>query len=146
MDIYESIKCSLIKAVKQVYPKHKVFAEDIKKLNDEIRKNNITDYVYIALYPIDNEYTDKYVDRTILISIMVHDSSEANSLYLQESSKLEKVICPVFHFDDRYITVNDTHSTIDDWKLHFSFTLTFKEVLKDEEDTASYLEDLTMQF
>lgn len=145
MNVYESIKNSLIKAVKQVYPKHRIFAEDIKKLNNEIEKNHISDYVFIALYPADNMYKGQFVDRTILISITVHDFAETIGQYLNESSKLEKTFYPVFHFNDRFVTVEDTHSTIVDWKLHFTFHLTFRDTINEVDEATPYLEELTIK-
>lgn len=146
MDIYESIKTSLIKTVKQVYPEHKIFAEDIKKLNDEIEKNHINDYIFTALYPVTNQYCGDFVDRTILVSISVHDSAETIGEYLRGASKLEKAFYPAFHFDDRFITIENTASNIVDWKLHFSFNLTFRDKMNEKQDDSAYLEDLTMKY
>ncbi|MCB6554827.1 hypothetical protein LI168_16585, partial [Desulfovibrio desulfuricans] len=73
---YEKIKNALIPVIKRVLPDHKVFADDIKTLNDAITNQHISDYVHISLAPITNTKEGKLINRNYQVGIMIHNFDE----------------------------------------------------------------------
>lgn len=144
MSEYEKIKNALIPVIKKVLPDHKVFADDIKTLNDAIANQHISDYVHISIAPVTNSKEGKMINRNMLVSIMIHNFDETILGYHEVGEQLDTVLYPVLHFDDRFISVGDTTANIVDWRLYYSFNLQYTDTYELEDEETPYLDDFNM--
>ena len=144
MSEYEKIKNALIPVIKRVLPDHKVFADDIKTLNDAITNQHISDYVHISLAPITNTKEGKLINRNYQVGIMIHSFDETLAGYHDIGERLDKAFYPVLHFDDRFISVGDTTAAIVDWRLHYKFNLQYTDTYEHEDEETPYLDDFDL--
>ena len=105
-----------------------VFAEEIKRTEDEEQDFNAETYYFIEIIPTGNMTIDRYfTDRSVFIDIAYHNKSELNSVYLEKSYQLDQQIRPVFSFGNRKITIKSASSKIVDHVLHYSFSILFRD-------------------
>ncbi len=116
----KSIKESLMKQLKKEFPIFDIFAEEIKETEEN------EDYFFIEIIPICNEIINPYhIQRTIFISITAHTKSEKNESYLQMIDNMNDIFQPIFHFENRSITIHKADSKIIDRCLLYTFELVF---------------------
>lgn len=121
MNVYVSIKRSLIGLLKKIYPSFDVFAEEISNTEN-------ADYFFVEIVPVSNITISKYhTDKTVFISITGHIKSEKNEDYLIMIDKVDNAIRPVFRFDDRAITINRMNAKIVERSMLYTFDIAFRD-------------------
>lgn len=141
--VYESIKNALLKVLNSGFPDYHLFADDIKKLNDAIKNQHIENYIFISLIPVVNTRSGKFIDRTMLISIMLRNQDETITNYMRDAEQLDELL-QVLHFDDRYITIHETRAVVVDWKLQYTFNLAFRDSSEDVEPDMPMIGELVI--
>lgn len=142
MSVYISIKNSLIALLKSVYPTFDVLAEEISKTDDDDDSLDIENYFFIDIIPISNVTTGEYhTERSLVIDIAGHIEAEKNEDYLVMANAIDSMIRPVFQFEDRAITINQSSSKIVDKVLHYTFDLVFIDTV-DAPEPQSYMDEL----
>lgn len=134
--MFEDVKKTLLKMLSTELHGYTLFFEDILKLNDQIEKENIKNYVYVELAPIVRRTINKCLsEHVMIVSITVHSEISTNENYQSISKQLDKQVRPVFFFDDRAITIPELNSNIHDDSLYITFTMSVLdgEELEDEE-------------
>lgn len=122
MNVYQSIKESLMKQLKKGFPLFDIFAEEIKRTEEN------DDYFFIEIIPICNETMSPYhIQRTIFLSITAHTQSEKNESYLQMIDKMNDILQPIFCFENRAITIHRADSKIIDRCMLYTFELVFTD-------------------
>ena len=130
MIIYLSIKNSITALLKELYPTFDIFYEEISKTQD---KNvlELTDYFFVDIIPVENTTLSEYHTlRSMVIDIAGHTKAETNQEYLIMADAIDKIIRPVFQFEDRAITINRANHKIVDKVLHYTFDLVFTDTVE----------------
>lgn len=142
MSVYISIKNSLIALLKSIYPKFDVLAEEISKTNDDNNEYDLENYFFIDIIPVSNVTVNEYhTERSLVIDIAGHMEAEKNEDYLVIANAIDSMIRPVFQFEDRAITINQSSSKIVDKVLHYTFDLVFIDTV-DAPEPQSYMDEL----
>ncbi len=142
MSVYLSIKNSLIALLKGIYPAFDVLAEEISKTDDDNNEDNLENYFFIDIIPVSNVTVNEYhTERSLVIDIAGHMEAEKNEDYLSMADAIDKVIRPVFRFEDRAITIHQSSSKIVDKVLHYTFDLVFIDTV-DAPKPPPYMDEL----
>ena len=142
MSIFLSIKNSLIALLKGIYPNFDVLAEEISKTDDDNNEYDLENYFFIDLIPVSNATVNEYhTERSLVIDIAGHMKAERNEDYLIMADAIDKAIRPVFRFEDRAITINQSSSKIVDKVLHYTFDLVFIDTV-DAPEPLPYMDEL----
>lgn len=129
--IFQSIKTSLVRLFKLLYPACDVFCEEIPKTQNG-EEADLENYVFLDIIPTGNETLGPYhTERRVLIDTSVHTKSESNNEYLMMAQEIDDILRPTFPFEDggevRAITVPDIAFKVVDKVLHCTFTLAFTD-------------------
>lgn len=123
------IKKAITGIIKKRYPKAKVYFDNIDKCE--------TPYFYVEFTAINHVTLDEFSsDRTIQIDIMYCPAAkrecDRNLLFIM-CDEIDRLLRPVFHVADRYLTLQDVEMKIHDDILHYIFNLDFADTFEEEE-------------
>lgn len=145
MNPYLSIKSSLSTLLKGLYPAFDIFFEEISKTEEDDFQNEMEDYFFVDIIPVSNVTLGKsFTEMNLVIDIAGHTKAEKNEEYLIMADTIDAAIRPVFHFEDRAITVAETSSKVVDKVLHYTFPLVFV-VAKEETYTDPMMGELDVK-
>lgn len=142
MNVYISIKNSLVALLKSLYPAFNILSEEISKTDDDDNSLDMEDYFFIDIVPVENITLNAYhTERSLVVDIAGHTRDETNEEYLNMADAIDKVVRPVFCFEDRAITIHRASSNIVDKVLHYTFTLVFLDTV-DASEPPQYMEEI----
>lgn len=122
------IKDAITTVLKGIEPDIDVFYEEIKGTEEKHGINEPETYYFVDIIPNGNETVDRFfTDMGVLVDIAYHEKNESNTAYLIKGAEIDAAVRPVFHFGDRYITINDANMKIVDHVLHYSFVINFRQ-------------------
>lgn len=122
----ENLKKSIVAKAKRV-KNVDVFFEKINKLEDELQERKINQCFSVEFINPSEITVDKdYSDVSVGIEIMFFSIAPiTNAELLEIGTLLDKEFRPVFHFENRNITIESTNVKIVDNVLHFKFPLRY---------------------
>lgn len=141
---YDVIKDAVLKKMDGLIPSvNDMYTEEISNLQDDGETRN-ENYIFIDIVDTGTiTRSSVHTDRNWLIDIAVHTEKESKAEYHSFADKIDKVIRPVFTFEDRAITVHNATTRIIDRVLHYNFTLSFTDETT-EEITAPLMGELKL--
>lgn len=142
MSVFLSIKDSLIKLLKGIYPNFAVFAEEISKTRGD-DEPDIEDYFFIDMTaPSCTTIDGCHSSYDVFIDIICCTKDGLNRTYFGIGDRLDKMLRPVFCFENRAITVTDGSWQVVDGLLHYTFHLNFVDSIEENLETP-YIEELS---
>ena len=124
-----SIQTALAAALRKAFPDLSLHLNHVE--------NSTTDYMLVIIDPsiktVDRVYFDRSlaVELTLVLLPDVRGRVDRAKLY-QAIDTLDGIFLPVFHIEDRYITVQDAKGVIVDEVLRYTFTLNFTDYRPEE--------------
>lgn len=115
------------------------------KFNYKVHFDNVEKssepYFYVEMMPrhktVDEILTDKSIQIDIMLVFIPDEFGRIKrSILYDTADTLDSLIRPVFHIEDRYITVLESQTRFVDEVLHYIFNLKFADCMTDEESSA----------
>lgn len=125
-----TIQKALVALLTRAYPTYKVYFDNVEKSK--------APYFYIEMDMNSNVFDDVYFTRSIHVDVTYRAMEDAkgrinrSEVYAMADS-LERLIRPVLHVEDRYITIIKARTRVVDDILHYLFDLDFADAFTDEE-------------
>lgn len=143
--MYTEIKNSIIAQLKAAYPAFEVYAEEIKKTDEDENTPELIDFFFVDIIPTGlTPFSADMNNHGYSIAISCRTGSGKNREYAAIAERLDGLFNPVMSFEDRHITVNNTTWNITDRMLSYVISFGFYDGTA-QTDNAQIMGDLIIR-